>query len=44
MRQSFKQERGCNKSPYNEFKPRSDHSGPGGAFGCLPLKGDEKGL
>ena len=27
------QPRGCNKSPYNEFKPRSDHSGPGGAFG-----------
>ena len=33
---------GCNKSPYNEFKPRSDHVGPGGAFGW-PLGGGEKG-
>ena len=36
------QKRGCNKSPYNEFKPRSDHVGPGGAFGW-PLGGGEKG-
>ena len=41
-RKPRKRKRGCNKSPYNEFKPRSDHVGPGGAFGW-PLGGGEKG-